>query len=94
MFAIIEIYFNSLTHQVPGHGHYPKPSKKVLIVYLDHPEARKLFGARHGFKVCSDARYIGFYVGDDESKFDCPRENKETWENSICAISKTAGKYS
>ena len=32
-FAIIEIYFNSLTHQGPGRGYYSKPSKSVLIVH-------------------------------------------------------------
>ena len=27
-----------------------------------------MFGARDGFRVCTGARYLGGYIGDDESK--------------------------
>ena len=37
--AILETYFYELTHKGPGRGYYPKPSKSVLIVRPDNPEA-------------------------------------------------------
>ena len=55
----IETYFNLLTRQDPGHGYYPEPQTSVLIVNLDNLEAGKVFGARHRFKVCMGARYLG-----------------------------------
>ena len=68
--AILETYFYSLTRQGPGRGYHPEPSKSVLIVRLENVEAGKLFGRRHGFKVCTGAHYLGGYIGDDESKRD------------------------
>ena len=53
-FARIEIYFDLLTRQVP-HRYYPKQSKSVLIVHLENLEDGKVFGARHGFKLCTGA---------------------------------------
>ena len=64
-----------------------------MIVCLDNPETRKLFGLRHGFKVCTGARYLGGFIGDDDSKrvwlLDCTLE----WGNNVHTISKTAEKY-
>ena len=70
MFARLETYFDSLTRQVPGQVYHPKPSKSVLIVRSKNLEAEKHFGARHGFKVCKVARYLGGYIGDENSKRD------------------------
>ena len=70
----IETYFNLLTCQGPGRGYYPGPSKSVLIMYLENLESRKLFVARHGFKVCTGTHYLGGYIGDNESKHDWLRE--------------------
>ena len=91
-FAIIETYFDSLTRQVPGRGYYPKPSKSILVVHPDHLEARKEFGSRHGFKLCTGAHYFGGCIGDDKSKSDWMRENTLMWEKNINTISKIAGK--
>ena len=43
--------------------------------------------------MCTGARYLRGYIGDNESKSDCPREITLTWEKNISRISKTAGKY-
>ena len=56
--------------------------------------AVKEFGARHAFKVCIGARYLGGYIWDNKSKSDWLRERTLTWENNIHTIRKTVGKYS
>ena len=61
-------YFDLVTHQGPGHGYYPRPSKSVLVLRPENIEAEKEFGARHGFKVCTVARYLGGYIGDNKPK--------------------------
>ena len=61
-FAIIETYFNLLIRQGPGRVYYPKPSKSELIVHPDNPDARKVFGTCHRFKMCTGVQYI---MGDD-----------------------------
>ena len=40
-FVRLATYFDSLTHQVPGHEYYPEPSKNVLIVLPENIEAEK-----------------------------------------------------
>ena len=52
-----------------------------------------MFGARHGFKVCTGAHYLGGYIGDDESKHNWLRERTLTWEKNISKTRKPAGKY-
>ena len=92
-FSRIETYFNLLTFQGLVHGYYPKPSKSVLIVHPENIKAEKYFSARHGFKVCTGARYLGKCIRDDESKSNWLRERTLTWEKKISTISETAGKY-
>ena len=66
MFKRLETYFDSLTRHGLGRGYHPKPTKSVLIVRPDNIEAGKVFRARRGFRVCTGARYLGGYIGDDE----------------------------
>ena len=93
MFARLETYFYSLTRQVSGRGYHPKPTKSVLIVCPDNIEAGKVFGARHGFRVFTGPRYLGGYIGDDNSKCGWLRERTLTWEKNINTIIKTANNY-
>ena len=88
----LEAYFDSLTRQGPGRGYHPKLTKSVLIVHPENLEEGKVFGARHVFRVCTGACYLGYYIGDDESKRDWLRESTLTWEKNINKISKTMGK--
>ena len=52
-----------------------------------------MFGSRHGFKVCTGARYPGGYIGDKKSKHDWLKKRTETWERNIGTIRKTVGKH-
>ena len=63
MFDNFERYFNSLKLSRPAWGYYPKPTKIVLIMHPENPEAGELFGAHHGFTVCTVSHYIGGYIG-------------------------------
>ena len=74
-FVKIETYFNSLTLQGLGGGYHPKSSKSILIVHPENIKVGKVFGERHGFKVCTGARYLGGYIGDNQSKSDRLREH-------------------
>ena len=82
-----------LTLQGPGRGYYTELSKSVLIVRPENLEAGKEFEAYHGFKVCTGARYLGGYIGDDESKRNWMKERTLTWEKNINRISETVWKY-
>ena len=50
-------------------------------------------GERHGFRLCTEARYLGGYLGDNKSKRNWLRVRTLTWDNNINMISKTTGKY-
>ena len=64
-----------------------------MIIRPENLEAGNVFGRLHGIKVCTGAHYLGYYIGDDESKLDWLREHTLTWEKNINTISETAGKY-
>ena len=68
MFARLENYFDSLTRQGLGRGYHPEHTKSILIVRPENLEAGKVFGACHGFRMCTGVRYLGGYIGDDEFK--------------------------
>ena len=70
-FTNVELYFNLLKRSGPGYGYSPQTSKIILIVQLYNPTTRKRFGLRHGFKVCTGARYLGGFIGDNVSKHKC-----------------------
>ena len=93
MFARLKTYFDSLTCQGSGQEYHPDPSKSVLIVRLENLETGKVLGTCHGFRVCTGTRYIGGYIGDDESKSDWLREHTLIREKNINTINETAGKY-
>ena len=92
-FARLETYFDSMTRQGPRQEYRPDTNKSVLIVRPDNLETGKVFGARHRFRMCTGARYLGGYIGDDESKRDLLRERTLTWKKNTKNIRKTAGKY-
>ena len=87
------LYFNSLKHNGPERGYYPEPTKIILIMHSDYLISGKMFVAHHGFNFCTGASYLGGYIGDDESKRDWLKDCMEKWERNICAVTKTAGKY-
>ena len=64
-FERLDTYFYSLTCQGPRQGYHPNPTKSVLIVLQDNLKAEKVFGARHGFRVFTGARYLWGFIGDD-----------------------------
>ena len=92
-FARLKTYFDLLTRKIIGQGYHPDLTKSILIVRQENLETGKVFGARHRFRVCTGARYLGGYIGDDNSKRDWMRECTQTWEKNISTISKTADKY-
>ena len=67
--------------------------KSVLIVRSENFEAGKVFRARHRFKVCKGAPYLGGYIRDNKSKRNCLRERTLTWEKNINTIRENVGKY-
>ena len=68
--ANVELYFNSLKLFIPGCGYYPGPSKSVFIVHPDNIKAGKCFGLCHRFKFFTGERYLGGFIGEDNSKRD------------------------
>ena len=93
MFAKIETNFDLMTRQGLVWGYHPKLIKSVLIVRPENLQTVKVFGARHGFRVCTVACYLGGYIGDNESKQDWFRECTLKWEKNINTIRKTVGEY-
>ena len=62
-------------------------------MYPDNIKYRKRFVSCYGFKFCTDANYLGGFIGGDESKRDWIKYCTLTWERNIRTIRKMAGKY-
>ena len=59
-------------------------------MHQDNLAAGNKFGLRHGFKVCTGARYLGDFIGYDESKCYWLKYWMLKWEKNR-AITKTVG---
>ena len=59
----------------------------------DNLKAGKKFGLSNGFNVCTGERYLGSFIGDDDSKRNWLKKRTETWDRNIHTVRKTAGKY-
>ena len=76
-FANVKLYFNLLKRFGPRRGYYPKPSKRILILYPENLSSGN-FGLHHGFKVFGYTRYPGIFLVEDNSKLDWLKENTQT----------------
>ena len=92
-FDNIELYFNLFKKIGPGCGYYPKPLKSVIIMHMDNLTSGKKLSFRHGFKVFTGTRYLGGFIGDDESKRKWLKYWTSKWEKNIPVINKMSGKY-
>ena len=50
-------YFKALKCNGLERGYYPDPTKSILVVHPQNLEFGVEFRQRHGFKVCTGARY-------------------------------------
>ena len=91
-FDNLDLYFNQLKRNSLVRDYYPDPTKRIMIVHHDNLKAGKLFGVHHGFKVCTDASYLGS-SGDDESKREWLKDQTGKCERKNHAVTKTADKY-
>ena len=73
-FADVYLYCNLLRQFGPGRGYYPRPSKIFLIVHPKNIKPGKIIGLSHGFKACNGDHYLGGFIRDDKSKYDCLKE--------------------
>ena len=62
-----------------------------MIVHPDNLVAKKYFVLRHKFKVCMGARYLGTFIGDDESKNFWLKYQMWQWEKKILLSPKQQG---
>ena len=62
-------------------------------MHLGNLNSVKMFGACHGFKVCTGMYYIGGCVEDNESKHGWLKDHTAMWERNISTVRKTGGGY-
>ena len=62
-------------------------------MHLYNLKAGDLFCANNYFKVCTSARYLGCYIGDEKSKRDWLKNWTEKWERKVPGVHKTEVKY-
>ena len=93
MFDHLEKCFKALKRNSPVRIYFPGPTKSILAVHPKNFKSGYIFGRRHVFKVCTGARYLGVYIGDDKSRGHWIKEHTEKWDRDIFALSQTVDKY-
>ena len=63
MVAIIETYFNLLTHQGPGRGYHHEPSKNLLILHPENLEARNCLSHVTDLRCAQERIILGVTLG-------------------------------
>ena len=72
-FDEINNVFNLLLSNRPARGYFPEPTKSILVVKPALVERARDRFTHYGFKVVTDTRYLGGYIGDqvDEYQYVC-----------------------
>ena len=89
-FENIKSYFNKLCEIGPKYGYFPEPSKSILICNPSNSQAAADAFKDFGFKITSGARYLGGFIGTDESKADWIKKQVSDWKDGIEALASIA----
>lgn len=60
--------FNLLIKNGWAQGYFPEPTKSILVVKPAIVEHVRAQFAHDGFKVVTDTRYLGGFIGDKEDE--------------------------
>ena len=84
-------WLSSLTENGPKYGYYPEPSKSYLVFHPNFAEkAHQLFD-RFGIRIIEDRRYLGGFIGSEESKIRFTFKKKvQEWLDCLGELSKVA----
>ena len=87
----IREWFDKLCESGPEFGYYPEPQKTYLVVDPgDEAEANMLFGDL-GVKVVTGLRFLGGFIGDQESTDDFVEQKVQMWVRCVEKLTKAAG---
>ena len=77
----------------PSRGYYPEASKSILICKpADRPRAAALL-SKFNFKFMDGSRYIGSFIGTEESLHEWLAPKIKAWTNHVKLLSRVAKRY-
>ena len=74
----------------PARGYYPEPSKSILICTPDVRDAAQVCLGQFDFQYCDGHRYVGGFVGTEESKRAWLTPKIQQWVDGIKTLSRFA----
>ena len=87
-------WLSSLTENRPKYGYYPEPSKSYLVVHPNFVEKVHQLFDRFGIRIVEGRRYLGKFIGSDESKIRFTLKKVQEWLDCLGELSKVAEKES
>jgi hypothetical protein len=92
-FEAIRRQFVQLKEIRPNFGYYPESSKSILIVPQHNYDAALDYFSDLTFMVTTESRYLGGFIGDNNSAQEWIQEKMNDWEAAIAELASTCHKY-
>jgi hypothetical protein len=93
-FQRIRLYFEKLQEHSPPRGHFPGPSKSILILVEEHnKEKPEACFKDSDWKVVTGCRCLGGFVGDKAEQREWVEEKAQTWADGVLELSKVVGRH-
>jgi hypothetical protein len=85
--------FKLLMEQGPARGYYPEPSKSILVVKEDWSDEDKEAIAEFKFDVKRGSRYLGSFIGSEETLEAWIQPQIEIWVEAIKTMGEIARRF-
>jgi hypothetical protein len=93
-FPVLRQFFERLQEIVgPSYGHYPEPSKSILIVQPSNKDTAQKEFQDLGFKVMTGSCYLGGFRGEKDKQDDWMQELTLKWTAAIGELAQAAKLY-
>ena len=92
-FEAVMAHFKDLQLKESARGYFMEPIKSILVVAEQNvPRATEYFRGM-GIKIVTGSRYLGGFVGEQETENQWVRTKVERWEESVSNLAGVARKH-
>ena len=89
-FSRLGEWFEKLLDLGPDFGYYPEPTKTILVIDSKDETEANFLSEKFGFKVVTGQRFLGGFIGNDESTFEYLEGKVRSWESCVEKLASAA----
>ena len=86
-------HFRDLQLKGPDRGYFPDPTKSILVVSEKNVPRAKEYFCGMGVQVVIGSRYLGGFIGEQETEEQWIKAKVEGWAESVRTLAGVARKH-